>query len=227
MNNDSKLIIFDLDGTLVDSQVFIIDAIKEAFDKEGLAIPKRKQILTSIGLSLSEAFTRLNNSLTATQKKRLIKSFKECYKSFPKEKVISPLYPSANDFLMNLTKYKNLSMAIATGKGKFGLFQILRAHNIESYFIDFQTSDNNPSKPNPTMILKILENLRIDSKNVLMVGDTDFDIIMAHQANIRSIAVLWGYQSKSQLVSARPTRLAESFLHLEAQIIELLFGGRI
>ena len=50
---------------------------------------------------------------------------------------------------------------------------------------------------------------------------------MAHQANIRSIAVLWGYQSKSQLVSARPTRLAESFSHLEAQIIELLFGGRI
>ena len=61
MNNDSKLIIFDLDGTLVDSQVFIIDAIIEAFEKEGLAIPKRKQILASIGLSLSEAFTGLNN----------------------------------------------------------------------------------------------------------------------------------------------------------------------
>ena len=220
-----KLIIFDLDGTLVNSQEFIVDAITTAFLSEGLLVPPLEDILTIIGLSLMEAFKKLDENLTEIQIKNLIKAFKNCYNTFSRKKILSPLYPGVRNFLRRITKENSLQLAIATGKGKLGLLQILRAHRIEAYFSSFQTSDDNPSKPNPKMLLKLIKEFNIDPNDALMVGDTDFDIIMAKNANIASVAVSWGYHSEGKLMSSSPSAIVKNFRELEEEIFNFLSGN--
>lgn len=223
MNIKSKLVIFDLDGTLVDSQDFIVSAIKVAFETEQLSIPRQKDILSIIGLSLSEAFRVLDKSLNEIQVANLIKAFKNCYDTFSRDQIISPLYPNVNRFLINLSRYEEVSFAIATGKGKTGLTQVLKAHNLEHIFSGLQTSDDNPSKPDPTMLFKLMDAHQVNPEDTLMIGDTNFDILMAHKANIKSIAVLWGYHSKALLVSAKPNALASNFNELDRMVSQLLW----
>ena len=222
-----KLIIFDLDGTLVNSQDFIEDAITTAFQSENLRAPPLEEILSIIGLSLTEAFKRLNKNLSDIQIKNLVKAFKNCYNTFSQEKILSPLYPGARNFLKRLTKENSLHLAIATGKGKLGLLQILRAHKIEKLFSGFQTSDDNPSKPNPEMLLKLIKEFNTDPNDTLMIGDTDFDIIMAKNAAISSIGVSWGYHSEEKLASSNPNIIVKNFYDLEREIFKFISGNSV
>ena len=219
-----KLVIMDLDGTLVDSQEFIISATTVAFRDEGLKVPKRENILSIIGLSLTEAFRVLNKDLNEKQIKKLISAFKNCYNTFNKEQLISPLYENAKNFLENLKRNEEIILAIATGKGLKGLLQILKAHNLESFFSKLQTSDFYPSKPDPTMLVSLMKTLKIKTEDAVMVGDTDFDISMAHRAGIKSIGVLWGYHSINRIKLMKPTAIVENFADLEQKINELLRG---
>ena len=219
-----KLIIMDLDGTLVDSQEFIISATTVAFRDEGLKVPKRENILSIIGLSLTEAFRVLNKDLNEKQIKKLISTFKNCYNTFNQEQLISPLYENAKNFLENLKRNEEIILAIATGKGLKGLLQILKAHNLEAFFSKLQTSDFYPSKPDPTMLVSLMKTLKITTEDAVMVGDTDFDILMAHRAGIKSIGVLWGYHSISRITLAKPTTIVENFADLEQKITELFRG---
>ena len=219
-----KLVIMDLDGTLVDSQEFIISATTVAFRDEGLKVPKRENILSIIGLSLTEAFRVLNKDLNEKQIKKLISTFKNCYNTFNHEQLISPLYENAKNFLENLKRNEEIILAIATGKGLKGLLQILKAHNLESFFSKLQTSDFYPSKPDPTMLVSLMKTLKIKTEDAVMVGDTDFDISMAHRAGIKSIGVLWGYHSISRIKLMKPTAIVENFADLEQKINELFRG---
>ena len=219
-----KLVIMDLDGTLVDSQEFIISATTLAFRNEGLKVPKRENILSIIGLSLTEAFRVLNKDLNEKQIKKLISAFKNCYNTFNQEQLISPLYENAKNFLENLKRNEEIILAIATGKGLKGLLQILKAHNLESVFSKLQTSDFYPSKPDPTMLVSLMKTLKIKTEDAVMVGDTDFDISMAHRAGIKSIGVLWGYHSISRIKLMKPTAIVENFADLEKKINELFRG---
>ena len=219
-----KLVIMDLDGTLVDSQEFIISATTVAFRNEGLKVPKRENILSIIGLSLTEAFRVLNKDLNEKQIKKLISTFKNCYNTFSQEQLISPLYENAKNFLENLKRNEEIILAIATGKGLKGLLQILKAHNLESFFSKLQTSDFYPSKPDPTMLVSLMKTLKIKTEDAVMVGDTDFDISMAHRAGIKSIGVLWGYHSISRIKLMKPTAIVENFADLEQKINELFRG---
>ena len=219
-----KLVIMDLDGTLVDSQEFIISATTVAFRDEGLKVPKRENILSIIGLSLTEAFRVLNKDLNEKQIKKLISTFKNCYNTFSQEQLISPLYENAKNFLENLKRNEEIILAIATGKGLKGLLQILKAHNLESFFSKLQTSDFYPSKPDPTMLVSLMKTLKIKTEDAVMVGDTDFDISMAHRAGIKSIGVLWGYHSISRIKLMKPTAIVENFADLEQKINELFRG---
>ena len=222
MIKESKLVIMDLDGTLVDSQEFIVNATTSAFKGEGLEIPEREKILSIIGLSLFEAFRVLDKELNEKQVKNLISAFKKCYKTFSREQVISPLYENAETLLKNLKRKEKLILAIATGKSLNGLLQILKAHKLETFFSKLQTSDYYPSKPDPTMILVLLEALEIKTNNAIMVGDTDYDIAMAHHAGIKSIGVTWGYHSLSRLKLIKPDAIVNNFVDLEKKIMELL-----
>ena len=219
-----KLVIMDLDGTLVDSQEFIISATTVAFRDEGLKVPKRENILSIIGLSLAEAFRVLNKDLNEKQIKKLISEFKKCYNTFNQEQLISPLYENAKNFLENLKRNEEIILAIATGKGLKGLLQILKAHNLEAFFSKLQTSDFYPSKPDPTMLVSLMKTLKIKTEDAVMVGDTDFDISMAHRAGIKSIGVLWGYHSISRIKLMKPTAIVENFADLEQKINELFRG---
>ena len=219
-----KLVIMDLDGTLVDSQEFIISATTVAFRDEGLKVPKRENILSIIGLSLTEAFRVLNKDLNEKQIKKLISTFKNCYNTFSQEQLISPLYENAKNFLENLKRNEEIILAIATGKGLKGLLQILKAHNLEAFFSKLQTSDFYPSKPDPTMLVSLMKTLKIKTEDAVMVGDTDFDISMAHRAGIKSIGVLWGYHSISRIKLMKPTAIVENFADLEQKINELFRG---
>ena len=219
-----KLVIMDLDGTLVDSQEFIISATTVAFRDEGLKVPKRENILSIIGLSLAEAFRVLNKDLNEKQIKKLISAFKNCYNTFSQEQLISPLYENAKNFLENLKRNEEIILAIATGKGLKGLLQILKAHNLEAFFSKLQTSDFYPSKPDPTMLVSLMKTLKIKTEDAVMVGDTDFDISMAHRAGIKSIGVLWGYHSISRIKLMKPTAIVENFADLEQKINELFRG---
>ena len=99
---------------------------------------------------------------------------------------------------------------------------VLKAHKLEAFFSKLQTSDYYPSKPDPTMLLMLLETLGIKANNAVMVGDTDYDISMAHYAGVKSIGVSWGYHSISRLKLMKPTAIVNDFQELQKKIMELL-----
>ena len=167
-----RLVIFDLDGTVVDSQSNIVRAVKEVALALGVAEPPSAQIPLVIGLSLDEA-----------------PDYDE------------PLFPGTLEAFDALAQEGYL-LGIATGKAQRGVDHLLKRHGLEGRFVTMQTPDTAPGKPHPGMIHNALGETGVLPENAVMIGDTSFDILMAVAAQIPSIGVSWGNHPPEDLVKA-------------------------
>ena len=220
-----RLIIFDFDGTLVDSQDMIVAAYKDAAKIQKLHIPKTSTILKTIGLSLKESLREIFPELTADQIDRLNIQFQNSFFKIRESETVQKLsnvYPGATAFLENLSNCPRNKLAIASGKALAGLKFDLNLHNIARFFSNLQSSDSHPSKPNPSMLRACLTETGISPSNAVMVGDTAYDIQMANSIPMKSIAVTWGYHSIRLLEKENPDFIASSFEDLEAYIYEAI-----
>lgn len=200
-----KLVIFDVDGTLVDSQGDILAAMGAAFRAEGLVPPGRTEVLGIVGLSLPQAMERLVPGLGAVQRTRLVEAYKSAYSELVTTggAAASPLYPGIPDLLDRLAARDDLLLGVATGKSRRGLTRLLEAHGLERRFVTTQVADDHPSKPHPAMLFACLDETGVEAEQAVMIGDTSYDMDMAEAAGIAGIGVSWGYHPASALTAAR------------------------
>jgi len=193
-----RLVIFDVDGTLVDSQSEILAAMATAFATENLPLPPRAAILSIVGLSLPQAFARLCPDAAPDLTRRLVTAYKAGFNAHHHPD-ISPLYPGAREVLTQLHADPATTLAVATGKSRRGLDRIIDRHGLHGIFASLQTADHHPSKPDPAMIHAILAETGIAAAQAVMIGDTSYDIDMGRAAGVRTVAVTWGYHPAAAL----------------------------
>jgi len=207
-----RLIVFDVDGTLVDSQRDIVTAMGAAYDAVGLAPPNRADVLSIVGLSLEVAVARLEPDADHL---RMITAYKEAYAARRAETgaaISSPLYPGARELLRELAAEPQSLLGIATGKSKRGLDHLLAAHGLERIFVTRQVADFHPSKPHPSMLQTAMDETGCAPDQVCMIGDTSYDMEMARAARVTPIGVSWGYHRVEALAPA--AHIANDFVHL-------------
>ncbi|MFD2738061.1 HAD-IA family hydrolase [Sulfitobacter aestuarii] len=222
MSAPLRLVIFDVDGTLVDSQGDIVAAMGAAFAAVGLPAPKREAVLSIVGLSLDVAVPRLAAGGSAADHALMVQGYKDAYMGLRAQSGVaasSPLYPGALDCLERLHAMPDVLLGIATGKSKRGLDKLIEGHGLEHFFITRQVADFHPSKPHPSMILEAMRETGVAPEHTLMLGDTSYDMEMAAAAGVRGVGVSWGYHPKEQL--CRADHLIDDFASLSGLIEEM------
>lgn len=214
-----KLVIFDVDGTLIDSQHHIHHAMSHAFQAAGLTPLPQSQVLGIVGLSLPVAVARLAPETDEPTQSRIVQGYKDSFMSARKA-APAPLYPGARDCLDALSARDDLLLAVATGKSRRGLQAMIEAHGLEGRFVSLQTADDHPSKPHPSMLEAVLAETGAEAGDAVMIGDTAFDIEMAVAAGMPGFGVAWGYHPVAALRDAGAALVAPDFPALTAAITE-------
>lgn len=205
MSADLRLVIFDVDGTLVDSQRDILGAMQVAFACVDQPMPDQATLLAHVGLSLEVIFPMLVPSLDAAQHQQMVDAYKSAYMHLRAQAGVaasSPLYPGAMAALDQLRAMPDVVLGVATGKSKRGLDKLIDGHGLEGFFVTQQVSDSHPSKPHPSMILQAMAEAGTTPAQTVMIGDTSFDMEMAVAAGVRGIGVTWGYHPAERLRAA-------------------------
>ena len=202
MTGPLQLSVFDIDGTLVDSQREIVAAMRAAFESHALRAPDPAQILSIVGLSLPQAIAQLAPDLSEAVQTRLVHGYKHHFTQDRARSAPPPLYPGAHALLDALAEQPEMLLGIATGKSRRGLMALLTAHDLGPRFVTTQVADDHPSKPHPAMLAAALSETGVPAAMGVMIGDTSFDIEMARAAGLRSIGVAWGYHGAQRLTAA-------------------------
>lgn len=205
-----KLVIFDVDGTLVDSQKMIIGSMNAGFEDAGLPPVDREAVLSIVGLSLPVAIAQLIPDQSPEAQNKVVEGYRA---SFLRTRMHhgSPLYPGAQDCLDQLSARDDLLLAIATGKSRRGLEALVDAQGWQGLFVSLQNADLHPSKPHPAMIHAALTEAGVNADRAVMVGDTEFDIAMGVSAGTAAYGVNWGYHPADRLVAAGAALVAPDF----------------
>jgi len=200
-----RLIIFDVDGTLIDSQADILAAMSAAFAVANVDMPQRDVVLGIVGLSLPQAFAALAPNAAPDLRTRMVSAYKEAYaeaRITAMQDQIAPLFAGMRDLLNALSEQDAVTLAVATGKSRRGLDALLEGHGLTPFFASTQVADNHPSKPHPSMVMAALDETGHDAAQAVMIGDTSFDMEMAQAAGVRGIGVTWGYHPQGRLAAA-------------------------
>jgi phosphoglycolate phosphatase len=226
-----KLIVFDCDGTLVDSQHMICAAMRQAYEANNLSVPAREQLLAVVGLSLPDAFRRLAATAGAGAD-HPVEALVTCYKNaFADLRAsvdhLEPLYPGARETIDALAGRPDTLLGIATGKSQRGVRAVLGRHGLAEHFCTIQTSDDAPSKPHPGMVLAAMRETGAAPQDTVVVGDTVFDLEMARAAGARAIGVGWGYHPPSALSAAGADAMIEGFAELLPTLDRLWGTGAV
>ncbi|MDA7423118.1 HAD-IA family hydrolase [Thalassococcus lentus] len=217
-----KLAIFDVDGTLVDSQADILASMDAAFALAGRALPQRRDILGIVGLSLPQAMARLAPDAAPSDLDAMVEAYKTRYADLrmASGSKSAPLYPGMGALLDRLSKQDDLLMGVATGKSRRGLNALIDSLGLRGCFVTTQVADDHPSKPHPSMVLTALAEAGVDAVDAVMIGDTSFDLEMAASAKVRAIAVDWGYHPIERLQGA--SHIVSSAESLEKTLLDML-----
>lgn len=209
MTKSYELLIFDWDGTLIDSEANIVSCMKAAMKDLGLPVLGNEAIKNIIGLGLKEALTTLYpdiDSHTATQ-------LTDRYRYHFLSSEPSEPFNRVNETLIHFNEHQYL-MAVATGKGRIGLNKALNTTGFANIFHTSRCADETRSKPHPQMLEEILDYLGVEAENAVMIGDTEYDIQMAHNAGMDSIAVSYGVHDIERLQQSQPTVIIDAFHEL-------------
>lgn len=218
-----KLIVFDMDGTLIDTAGLIVERMIEAFTSHGLEAPSDARIRGIIGLSLPLAMEHLSGIDDPV----LIADMVDTYKGHYRDGLLSedhrePLYPGCREVLDRMHGEAETLLGIATGKGLSGVHRILGLHGIAGHFATLQTPDHNPSKPDPGMLLSAMRETGAGPEQTVMVGDTVYDIGLGRAARVRTVGVSWGYHAPEDLREAGADVMIDRYDQLEDAISEVL-----
>jgi phosphoglycolate phosphatase len=200
-----KLLIFDWDGTLMDSAAAIVASLQAACVDLGLRIPSDTEARYIIGLGLEDALRRLLPELDRADYPDLVARYRE---HFLARDATTRLFPGTADAVRALHRAGHL-LAIATGKSRRGLDRALAATGLAAYFHGTRCADEGYTKPHPGMLACLLADLGVTPAEALMIGDTTHDMEMARAAGVAGLAVAYGAHAKEMLLLASPIACVE------------------
>jgi phosphoglycolate phosphatase len=221
------LVLFDCDGTLVDSQHGIANAMARTFDDHGLPVPALEQTRRIVGLSLSGAIAELLGEPDMAKADQMAETYKRHFfalRSAPD--FHEPLFGGAREAVRQLACQDEILIGMVTGKSRRGVEAVLARHGLREAFAIVRTADDCPSKPHPAMVLECCAEIGIDPEATLVVGDTVFDMAMAVAAKAIPLGVGWGYHEPQELMEAGAHQVLDHFDELEGTVAGLQRGGR-
>ena len=200
------LLVFDWDGTLVDSARTIVACIQAACRDLGLTVPDEARASHVIGLGLKDALSYAIPGLPTDDYGKVVESYRKHFLARDPE---IPLFPGAQEMLAGL-KARGHILAIATGKSRAGLTRALDNTGLRPLFVASRCADECASKPAPDMLYELMEELGTNPLDTLMIGDTVHDLRMAAHAGVRAVAVSHGAHPRGDLVALAPLACLEN-----------------
>lgn len=208
---DFQLMVFDWDGTLMDSTGHIVFCMQQAIARLNFPPLTNTQISHIIGLGLPEAVNTLYPKISQADTKKLEDTYRSIWLSHPTE---TPFFDNALNLLDKLSE-QDILLAVATGKGRRGLNKVLAETGLTDRFVATRCADETHSKPNPHMLLELISFCGVTADKTLMIGDTEFDLLMAHNARASSVGVSQGAHSIDQLEACSPMAVVSDLFVLE------------
>ncbi len=216
------LVLFDCDGTLVDSQHGIAEAMARTFKEHGLLAPAIAQTRRIVGLSLARAIAELLGESDMARANRMAETYKRHFFALRSEPDFQePLYVGAREAVRRLARQEQILIGMVTGKSRRGVDAVLGHHGLRETFQVIRTADDCPSKPHPAMVLECCAETGIGPEATLVVGDTVFDMAMAVAARAVPLGVGWGYHEAEELTEAGAHRVLNHFDELEDAVATL------
>jgi phosphoglycolate phosphatase len=206
------LIVFDWDGTVMDSTAVIVSAIQSACRDLGFNVPSDAAASHVIGMGLSEALRHAVPDAPENKYEALADRYRYYFLS---QDTAIPLFEGARETIAELHG-EGYALAVATGKSRRGLERALQSSGMAEYFHATRTADQTFSKPHPAMLLEIMEELGAEPHRTLMVGDTTHDLQMAVNAHVDAVAVTHGAHPVGELRALNPLALLDDFAALRA-----------
>ena len=204
-----RLLVFDWDGTIIDSAATITECIRDASRELGLEVPDRERASHVIGLGLHDAMRMAVPGLPAQRYPEFVESYR---KHFLARKDSMQLFGGMRQLLEGLST-KHL-LAIATGKSRRGLDRDLEVHALKPLFTASRCADETNPKPHPAMLTEIMQELAIRKNSSLMIGDTSHDLEMARAAGVDALAVTYGAHPEAGLRACEPLGCFSSVVQL-------------
>ena len=218
----ARLAIFDCDGTLVDGQAAICEAMEAGFLGARLPTPDRQAIRRIVGLSLPQAVRFLAPQAQQAQIAETVDGYKTHFRTSRVEgRLQEPLYDGIAA-LLDALRADGWLLAVATGKSDRGLLSCLAAHRLSDHFVSLQTADRHPSKPDPAMLHAAMDEAGVGPERSVMIGDTTFDMIMARSAGVAALGVDWGYHTPAELSNDGARRVCSHPRELVSALAELV-----
>ncbi|HBY84955.1 MAG TPA: HAD family hydrolase [Colwellia sp.] len=213
-----KLVIFDWDGTLMDSIARIVSSMQAAAEHCQLTIPSVKSVKDIIGLSLPKALELLFPNASSSQITALIGQYQFQY--VEGDTTPAPLFEHALSLLKVLNDNNKL-VAVATGKGRQGLERVLSVTQTGHFFHASRCADETLSKPDPEMLFSLLTELNIEPEEAVMIGDATHDMKMAQAAGIDRIGITLGVHDRDILNGYQPIAIVDSLIELQQLLLPL------
>jgi len=222
MSAPLRLVVFDCDGTLIDSQHMIVAAMNHAFDAHGIENLPREKVLSIVGLSLDEAIETLVPHVGLPLRRQLTEGYKGAFFELRMRKELAePLFPGVREALDILASQQNVLLGIATGKSRKGLQHALQTHGLRDYFVTLQTADDAPSKPHPEMLSRAMREIGAAPMDTVLIGDTSYDMEMAVSAGAHALGVDWGYHEPRLLKASGARHVLGDFAGLAPALDEI------
>ncbi|HXZ92164.1 MAG TPA: HAD-IA family hydrolase [Burkholderiales bacterium] len=194
------LIVFDWDGTLIDSPAAIVECIQQASRDLGLDVPDRERASHVIGLGLEDSLRKAVPQLPRERYGEFVASYR---RHFLAREDSMPLFPGVRRLLERL-RGRGHRLAVATGKSRRGLERALAASGLGTHFSCSRCADETIPKPDPAMLRELMAELEVGPERALMVGDTSHDLLMARSAGVDALAVSYGAHPESELRALEP-----------------------
>jgi phosphoglycolate phosphatase len=214
-----KIVIFDFDGTLVDSRKLITESNRVVFTQFGFALPSEQESFSLVGMSLELALLQLAGPDAPIEK--MVAAYREVLPLLRADTAYAEVpFEGANALLATLAERRDVCLGIATGHASHAIVPALERFGWQGHFCTVQTADKAPSKPHPGMILQALSEAGVKAEDAIMIGDTTFDIEMARAADVRGVAVSWGYHHPDRLRDAGAWRVVNGMNELRDCLFE-------
>jgi len=215
MPKQYELLIFDWDGTLMDSAGFIVDSIQKACADLGIPVPDERACRQIIGLGLIQALQALLPDLPEGDYPRLVERYRHHYLGRDAE---IPLFEGVKEGIRDLHA-AGFTLAVATGKSMKGLERALDYAGLRAYFSATRCADQTHSKPHPAMVEEILDELMLGKQQALVIGDTSHDMLMAANAGVDRIGVTYGAHLPEDLHEHAPVAVLDSFSEVKTWLM--------
>ena len=203
-----ELVIFDWDGTLMDSTARIVSSLQQSAISAGLKMPSAQQAKQVIGLGLQEGFAVLFPDADKKDAERVAEHYRQEF--VHRNTTAHNLFTGVLEWLEDIRR-EQLLIAVATGKSRAGLDRELTKHSMHQHFVTTRCADECFSKPHPQMINEILNETGMRPEQAIMVGDTTFDLDMAAAARVDGLGLTQGAHSKEKLLESEPNAIVDSF----------------